>query len=1067
MTNKEVLASQMSKVTRPWRVLTLSARTKTALDAATINLVNYFKQHPHTSLADVAYTLHLDQKACSYRRAVVCQDIDDAITALEATNCRRVFNSERGLEEKSVVFMLSGQGTQYVNMGRELYQNEPLFRDQVNSCSEQLKLHLGLDLRTILYPNEAQTEMAMEQIHQALIAQPAIFVIEYALAQLLMSWGTKPQAMIGHSIGEYVAACLAGVFSLEDALRLVAVRSRFIQQQPAGMMLAVPLSEQEIQSLLNEDISLAAVNSPTQCVVAGSISAIASLEKCLNEKGLETRKLHTSHAFHSLMMLPVASPFVEQMKQTRLYPPHTPFISNVTGTWISAEEAVNPDHWGKELLQTVRFADGLQALLQKPNMLLLEIGAGRTLSILSRQQISIQNNHVVYTSLRHPNDPSSDAAFLLNTLAQLWVIGVNVNWSAFYAHEQRQRIVLSIYSVDQQRSETESHWFMHSDQRKLVAKRNVLSVGNELEQCIASAWQELLGIDCIGLDENFFKLGGDSLLSSQLIARLRQTFHVELPLTAIFENPTIAGLAEIVVHSEASTKNEQIKMFAHKAHHYEEQLLAKADQLTDEEVKVLNTNKIFPLSSAQQRLWFLDQLQHGSPVYHIAVAYRFKGELDDGVLERSLNEIIRRHETLRTTFSVIRGQPMQIIAPSLTIKLERENLEKFPVEQQETEVLKRATKEAQRRFDLAEGPLLRVRLLRLNRYEFVLVLIIHHIISDGWSMGILYQELTTLYEAYVQDKPSPLPELPIQYADYTVWEYEWLQDNRVLKRELAYWKQQLADAPAVLELPINYPRPPAETFRGAYETFMLPFSLVEEIKELSQREGVTLFMTLLAAFQVLIACYSRQDDIVVGTDVANRNHVEIENLIGFFVNQLVLRTDISGNPSFSKLLQRVRRIVLDAYRHQNVPFDQLVRTLNPTRFPNRAPLFQTKLVLQNLPVLSKSSTFTIAPLLIDTGAAQLDLLLALTETASGLQGVWQYSTDLFTVNTIKQMGHHFSEVLKAFVASPSHTLSVFDTTLNEEKAQQRCSQQNQLAQFRHQRFKMVRSKPVSTFRKGE
>ena len=1067
MRNKDVSTLQMSKASRPWQVLTLSAKTKTVLDAATINLVNHFKQQQHTSLADVAYTLQVDQEAGNYRRAVVCLDIDDAIDVLEKQDPRRIFNCEQALEEKAIIFMFSGQGTQYVNMGRELYQSEPLFRNQVDSCSEQLQPYLGLDLRTVLYPDDEHAKMALEQIHQAVIAQPALFVIEYALARLLMSYDITPQAMIGHSVGEYVAACLAGVISLEDALRIIGVRSRLIQQQPVGAMLAVPLSEQEVQPFLTEGISLAAVNSPAQCVIAGPLDAIASREKHLNEKGLETRRLHTSHAFHSTMMLPVATPFVEQIKQAKLHSPNIPFISNVTGTWITAEEATNPEHWRKELLQPVRFADGIRALLQKHDGILLEVGAGRTLSTLARQQTSIQESLVTQTSLRHPHDPSSDVAFFLNTLARLWVAGANVNWSELYAREQRRHIALLAHPVDRQHNWMNAHKLPQSDQKEFVQANSVLNTANELEQHIARAWQELLGIDHIGLDENFFKLGGDSLLASQLVARLRQTFHTEVPLVAIFENPTIAGIAEIVTHcKKASTNSEQIKVLVQEDYEHEEQLLLAASHLTDEEIEVLSINKIFPLSSAQRRLWFLDQLQQGSPVYHIAVTYRIKGELDVAALERSLNGIVKRHETLRTTFPVIGGQPMQIIAPSLTVKLAREDIEKLPIEQREAEVLQQAIREVQAPFNLAEGPLLRIKLLHLSGFEHVLFLTVHHIVFDGWSMGILYQELTTLYEAYVQGKPSPLPGLPIQYADYTAWEREWLQ-GEALKIELAYWKQQLTGIPPVLELPTDYPRLGIETFHGAYEAFVLPSILVEEVKELSQREGVTLFMTLLAAFQVLLARYSRQDDIVVGTDVANRSHIETENLIGFFVNQLVLRTNLSGNPSCSELLQQVREVVLGAFGHQNAPFDQLVRSLNPIRFPNRAPLFQVKLVLQNFPTPSKNSAISIDPLLIDPAAAQLDLLLALSETTSGLQGVWQYNTDLFAVNTIKHMSHHFSELLKAFVASASQTLSMLNVALNEEDARQRRLQQRQLAQLCHQRYKMVRSKSVTVIKQGE
>ncbi|MGH2508365.1 MAG: condensation domain-containing protein, partial [Ktedonobacteraceae bacterium] len=558
-----------------------------------------------------------------------------------------------------------------------------------------------------------------------------------------------------------------------------------------------------------------------------------------------------------------------------------------------------------------------------------------------------------------------------------------------------------------------------------------------------------MGIEQIGLHDNFFRLGGSSLLVGQLLARLHRLFRVSLSVTTIFEHPTIAELAEIMKQSQTSTQHEPLNTFEKSGQQYDEQLLAVVDQLTPEEISALvgkretltrllqakiSGQKLFPLSFAQRRLWFLNQFQGTSPVYHVTVAYRITGELDHQALEKSLNEIVRRHETLRTTFPALDGQPMQMITPHFTVELVSEDLEQLPEEQREAETLRQATNALKRPFDLAAGPLLRTKLLRLHASEHILLLNVHHIIFDGWSMGIFYRELAALYEAFVQGKPSPLPKLPIQYLDYTAWERQKRQ-SEALEVGLAYWKQQLAGAPPVLELPTDYPRPPLETFRGAYTEFMHPASLIAGLKEIGQREKVTLFVTLLAAFQVLLAHASQQDDIVVGTDAANRSQVEIEDLIGFFVNQLVLRTNLAGNLSLSELLQRIRRVVLGAYEHQYVPFDQLVRVLNPVRFPNRAPIFQAKLVLQNMPVLSTPSPVTIAPLLVDAGAAQLDLILDLTETAAGLRTIWQYNTDLFNLSSIQRMNQQFSTLLQAFVTSPSQTLSALYTLLDEHEDQ--------------------------------
>lgn len=441
---------------RKFHLLALSAKTSSALETVTANLAEHLKQHPDVNLADVAYTLQVGRRACDHRRMLVCQNLDDAVKALTHPDPQQVFTHHEEPSNRPVVFMFSGQGVQYVNMGRDLYQSEPIFTLAVDDCCDRLKPHLGIDLRTLLYPNEAQEEKSAEQLKQTYITQPALFAIEYALAQLWMAWGVRPEAMIGHSIGEYVAACLAGVFSLEEALALVVTRGRLMQQRPAGAMLAVPLSENELEPLLGEELSLAGSNAPSLCVVSGSIAAIDDLQNNLTENGLDCRRLHTSHAFHSQMMEPIVEPFIAQVRKVNLKAPQIPFVSNVTGTWITDAQATDPSYWAKHLRQTVRFAEGIAELLQQPKRILLEVGPGRTLSTFAREHIEPDTQTIVLSSLRHPRDRHSDIAFLLNTLGRLWLAGVSVNWSEFYTHEQRQRIPLPTYPFERKRYWIES-----------------------------------------------------------------------------------------------------------------------------------------------------------------------------------------------------------------------------------------------------------------------------------------------------------------------------------------------------------------------------------------------------------------------------------------------------------------------------------------------------------------------------------------------------------------------------------------------------------------------------------
>ncbi|MEM8721269.1 MAG: SDR family NAD(P)-dependent oxidoreductase [Cyanobacteria bacterium P01_G01_bin.39] len=430
-------------------LLVLSAKTSSALEVATTNLANHIKENPELNLADVAYTLQVGRQPFKHRRAVVCHNIEDAAIALQ--DPKHIFTNDTEARESSVVFMFTGQGAQYVNMARELYHSEAIFAQQLDICCELLQPQLKLDLRQLLYPSEGDEETATQQLQQTAITQPALFAIEYALAKLWMSWGVHPVAMIGHSIGEYVAATVAGVFDLEDALTLVTARGQMMQQLPSGSMLSVTLSEQEVQPYLTADLSVAVINGSDSCVVSGVTEAVEALQNKLATLEVNCRLLRTSHAFHSPMMEPILDSFKERVAQVSLKSPQIPYISNVTGTWITPQEATSSDYWSNQIRNTVRFEQGLQELCQKPTQVLLEVGPGRTLSKLAQQHDSRQPEQVVLTTVRHPKEQQSDVEFLLKTVGQLWLAGVQIDWSGFYAQEKRNRLPLPTYPFERQK----------------------------------------------------------------------------------------------------------------------------------------------------------------------------------------------------------------------------------------------------------------------------------------------------------------------------------------------------------------------------------------------------------------------------------------------------------------------------------------------------------------------------------------------------------------------------------------------------------------------------------------
>ncbi|KAA3655518.1 MAG: amino acid adenylation domain-containing protein, partial [Chloroflexi bacterium] len=445
------------------------------------------------------------------------------------------------------------------------------------------------------------------------------------------------------------------------------------------------------------------------------------------------------------------------------------------------------------------------------------------------------------------------------------------------------------------------------------------------EEIIAAIWAEVLNVSQVGIQDNFFELGGHSLMATQLLSRIREAFQIELPLQTLFTNPTIAALAP---HIDTA--------------------LQKDSTVSAPPITPVSREQTLPLSFAQQRLWYLHQLNPNSPEYNVPDAVRLNGRLHIPALETSLNHIIQRHELLRTTFVTVDGQPHLQIANTLPLTLPVIDLQHLPPDAREAESMQFVAAEAKRPFDLTTGPLLRVTLLKFDATDHLVLLTMHHIISDGWSMGVFIRELGEGYTAVLHKQPIHLPTLPIQYADFAHWQRTWLQDD-VLNNQLAYWQKQLSDAPPLLELPTDRPRPAIQTGNGSYAEFTLSTELTATLKSLSQKEGTTLFMTLLAAFQTLLYRYTNQPDISIGTPIANRNRAEIEGLIGFFINTLVLRTDLHDTPTFLDLLQRVRTVALEAYAHQDVPFDKIVDAIQPERKTSHTPLFQVMFILQNAP----------------------------------------------------------------------------------------------------------------------
>jgi len=1017
------------------------------------------------------------------------------VSSDKAVNAASVMGATKRLAEMLVLAAAGRSGRAYmaVRFGNVMGSSGsvvPIFKKQIDLCSQILQPYLGYDLQDILYPPEDKIKETTQHITQTSIAQPTLFAIEYSLARLWNHLGIFPSAMVGHSIGEYTAACVADVFSLEDALRLVATRGRLMQSLPPGAMLAIPLSENEVQPYLSSDISLAVLNSASMSVVSGETSRINSLANLLLEKGIEGRILHTSHAFHSPMMEPILDDFEKEVASTKRNIPRIPFVSNLTGTWITENQAQDPSYWAKHLRQTVQFFSCIgELLLTYPQGIMMEVGPGQTLSMLTKQHPSTTKEHCILASTRRPVESKNDVQYYLTTLGQLWLNGCQIDWSKLYEGEQRHRIPLPTYPFERKRFWTETSVYVsrfenkeeaiklqkkiEPENREFQTQKEPVSEKEKLIFALKKDLEEKWGKDFsnVGNSTTFLELGFDSLFLIQWVNGLKKRFKIQLSVDQLLDElstfdfladyivskisaeispapdlitkltlestspatvipspgrdvdvtfPSLAAhepkgdIMERLVSDQLRIMSQQIEMLRTEGVSvtFQELFDALEDRVSETETRNIQSSlasdiqgtirkretdtieetispvsrdMLLPLSSGQQRLWYLDQLMPNLPVFNLPEVFRLKGKLDQKILERALNEIVKRHEILRTAYEVREGMPAQIIATSCHVEIPVIDFRDLADVNRESAVSEFMEAEGGRAFDITKSPLFRVKLLRIAEEEYMLFFMPHHSVFDGWSFSIFQRELIALYEALIHEQPSTLPELTIQYADFACWQQEWLKSKEI-ENQLAYWQEQLKDPLPVLEMPTDYPRPAEQSGRGAREKLHISQEVIDNLGALGRSEGATLFMVMLTAFKTLLYRYTAQEDLIVGSPIAGRVRPETENLIGFFVNTLVFRTGLNSELSFRELLQRVRQVCLEAFRHQDIPFERLVEVLQPERDLSRTPLYQALFVLE--PSLMERETkmngVSWRYEKVTTKVAQTDLSIWISEAENGL-----------------------------------------------------------------------------------
>jgi amino acid adenylation domain-containing protein len=1068
---------------RQYQLILLSAKTPAALDKMTRNLTEYFEknllnrgnpanpvnpgQNPGLNLADAAYTLQVGRKAWEYRKMLVCShtDINEIIEEFSDPQSRKVQVSRGSNTTGPLIFMFPGLGAQYIDMGAGLYRSEPVFRQELDRCFEILRPLMDCDIKAILYPGKNKTiDQSKEPdvlIDNFDIAQVVIFAFEYALAALLMEWGLRPGAMIGYSLGEYTAACLAGVLDLEDALKMITARGRLLRQLPRGLMLSVPLEKEQLEPLLlpYPGAAIAIDNGPS-CVVAGPVDVVTAVEEEMKTRRCICMRINTSRALHSPLMEPLLLQFTAIVNQFTLKPPQIPYISNVTGTWITDRQAVDPGYWARHLRETVRFSQGIKELMSKENenAVFLEVGPGRDLSALVLRHLEKKPGFKTLHLARHPGQQLEDVPFLLNKLGRLWLWGVPIDWRQFYAREKRYRVPLPLYPfagriyplpevnfklgtideiVPQQEEEPEQTSPPLDPEQRPVLSSPYQAPATKIEKRLVRIWEDFFSIPRIGIHDDFLELGGDSLKAITFLARLRQEMNVDMSLTDFFRKPTINALVEYMDSREKdSRRNERIPLEAR--------------------IEKVEEKEYYLLPPAQRRFYILQQMHKDSPAYNMPLAVILEGKLEKERLERVFAQLIHRHESLRTSFTVVGSEPVGVVHPSVPFEIEycdasqveievKERGQKTEDRRQRTEdksathlssVIRHPSSEFIRPFDLSQAPLLRVRLVKLEEQKHLLMVDMHHIVSDGVSQGILISDFRWFYRG----EAGELPALYLRYRDFAQWQIHWLGLEQMNSHE-TFWLKRLDGRLPVLHLPTDFPRPTQRSHEGTHYDFTLGKDLTQQLRQFIKQRRTTLYIVLLTVLNILLYRYTGQEDIIVGSPIAGRYHADLEHLIGLLIGSVMMRNFPNGTKAIDRFLEEVKENTLSAYEHQAYPFEELLKKVNYDEDPGRTPITDISLIVQEpQETANKEKRFelnndlTIAPASLSlTQPAKVDITLNAHEADDDIFFSLVYCTRLFKEGTMKRLARHFMNILLKVMAEPGVLLADLDMSDNSEK----------------------------------
>ncbi|HWX00079.1 non-ribosomal peptide synthetase/type I polyketide synthase [Collimonas sp.] len=999
--------------------LRLSARTPHALQTMAADLGAALQGKTGLELADVAYSLQVGRRDFSWRAYLVADTLEAAAERLSAGDLKQRENRQQNLP---VVFLLPGQGAQKPGMGRELYEEVPAFRLALDKVCALFDQQLGIQLISLMFAETAATETR--------IVQPLLFAYQYALYQAWVASGVRPDYMIGHSLGELVAACCAGVFTLEAAVSLVAWRAAAMQAQPPGAMLAVTMPEHELLARLPAGLSLAAVNAPLQCVVSGSVDDIQRFGQQLREEGIGQSRLASEHAFHSPLMAAAAEQLAARCAAMTLAEPAIPFVSNLSGRMITAQQATDPGYWAEHMLQTVRFSDGVRELASMGEAIWLEVGPRDLLASLVRIH-RVCPAELVLASFERG---IQNAEALSNSYGRLWSCGARLHTRHGYQGEARRRLPLPGYPFEPSRfwlpppsaaahrpSQVQLGETAEAGAEVAAAVPARAETGgpvrslSAVESVLLEIWKECLGHEHIAPADDFFELGGDSLLAGRILVRIQERLRIELPLVTFFDHPTIAGLAQAMSGAADSPP-------------VQETASAEAQEAQP------SVSRQAPLSFQQGRLWTLERLGMGGQVFHLPQCIRLRGRVDRQAIELALAELVKRHPALRTSFHVGDGDAdYQCIRHSAAFELQAIPFSDGSLESAQIFLSRQLAQQMAIPFRLDRAPLFRAALVEFSADHVCLLMVFHHLVVDGWSFKLIARDLAALYDGIRRGKLPPAPQLDWDYADYSSAQLSDFSGGRFAVQQ-RFWQRQLQGLP-LIDLDADRSRGNGVSGIGREYRFNIDAAQSALLEQLCREVHATPYVVLLSAFLLVLSQHSGQRDLVLGSPVANRSASKVENLVGFFVNMMVLRVDLGAAANLRHWIDLVRASVLAAQSHQDYPFEKLVEQHASPRNASLTPLFQVVFSMQEEP----SRNFVLGDVEIafeELGevVAEYDLTLNLFRQGAGFSGVLQYRTGLFEDRAMVQMAQQFQHAL--MLMSSRGAMPLHEVCLLPDAAQQ-------------------------------